>query len=141
MGVPVVFAGLFLLSLAGWLAWGQWVSVAKWPRTNAVLVSKGISSVGARLVFKYDIGGRRITGLGFRWGSDNAVRNDLRTYEPGTIQRISYDPDDPSQVETILGYSWDLFRAPIAAAAFGVLFVAGGAVVYRWSYGWGSHKV
>jgi len=120
--------------MAGWLAWGEWITVAHWPRTNAILISKDISSVGARLVFQYEVDGRRFTGRAFRFGSEKTVRNDLEAYEPGTIQKISYDPEDPSQVETILSYSWELFKGSISAAVFGIFFVIGGVVVYRWSY-------
>jgi len=134
LALPAVLVGVVLLGLAGWLAWGQWVKVARWPRANAILISKDISSVGARLVFQYEAKGQMFTGLAFRFGSEKAVRNTLEAYEPGTVQKISYDPEDPTQVETILRYSLELFMGSIAAAVFGILFVAGGVVVYRWSY-------
>jgi hypothetical protein len=135
LGLPVVFVGLVLFGLAGWFAWSQWVKVARWPRANAILMSKEISSVGARLVFQYEAKGQRFTGLGFRFGSEETVRNALEAYDPGTIQKISYDPEDPTQVETILSYSWELFIGSISAAVFGIFFVVGGVAVYRWSYG------
>jgi hypothetical protein len=135
LGLPVVFVGLVLFGLAARLAWGQWVRVARWPRTDAILMSKDISSVGARLVFQYEANGQRFTGLGFRFGSEKTVRNTLEAYEPGTVQKISYDPEDPTQVETNLSYSWELFLGPVSAAVFGVFSVVGGVAVYRWSYG------
>jgi hypothetical protein len=137
MGVAVVLVGLFALGLSCWLAYGEWIRVAKWPRTNATLVSKDISTVGARLVFYYEVGGRRISGLGFRWGSEKTVRTVLESYQPGTIQRVGYNPDDPSEVETILSYSWELFRPSSFGAGLGVFLIFGGIVVYRWSL-WGS---
>ena len=51
-------------------------------------VSKDISMVGARLVFRYQSRGQQITGVGFRWGSEEGVRAVLESYQPGTIQKI-----------------------------------------------------
>ena len=62
------------------------------------------------------------------------MRHALETYEPGTVHEISYDPGDPTQVETILSYGWELFVGSIYAAVFGAVFLIGGVVVYRWSY-------
>jgi len=134
LGLPVILVGLALLGLAGWMAWGQWVKVARWPRTNAILISKDISSVGARLVFRYEAKAQRFTGVGFRFGSEKSVRKALAAYEPGTIQKIAYDPEDPTQVETMLSDSWKLFMGSIYASVFGIVFLVGGVIVYRWSY-------
>jgi hypothetical protein len=87
------------------------------------------------LVFRYEVGGRRFTGVGFRWGSEESVRAALASYELGTSQRVSYNPEDPGEVETILSYSWELVRAPAFFWIFGGFLILGGVVVYRWSYG------
>jgi hypothetical protein len=133
LGAFVLLAGMTGLSLGSWQAWERWSSVAQWPRADAVLVRKEISTVGARLIFHYEAEGRRFTGLAFRWGSENMVRATLQEYEPGTVHRISYDPHDPSQVETILTYNWELFRAPVMFIVLNFLLIFGGVVVYRWS--------
>jgi|SRR5579871_5988965 len=109
LGLPNIMIGVAMVSLGVWLGWKQWIKVAQWPRTNAVLVTKDISTVGARLIFRYDVGGRQFTGTGFRWGRASALESALRRYEPGTIQTISYDPEDPADVETNLSFGWDLF--------------------------------
>jgi hypothetical protein len=78
------------------------------------------------MVFHYEVGGQRFTGLGFRWGSEKEVRTALESYEPGTIQRISYDPEDHGQVETNLTYNWSLFRPAVFSATFGAAcFIVG----------------
>ena len=130
-GLLAVAIGLFFLSVSGWLAREQWTRVAQWPRVNAVLISKDISHVGARLIFQYEVRGQRLTGLGFRFGSEKNVRAALNSYKPGTLHLISYNPDDPGQIETVIGYNWELFRASICGATCGLIFVAGGAIVYR----------
>ena len=135
LGLPVVLFGLFLLGLAGWFARDQWVRTTRWPRANAILTSKEISITGARLVFVYQASGQKFTGVAFRFGPEKTVEHELQAYELGTVQTISYDPEDPAQVETMLGFSWELFRGPVSAAALGLFFVVGGAAVYRWSYG------
>jgi len=135
LGVPVIIIGLGFLGLSCWLAYGQWAKVAAWPRTSATLISKDISSAGARLVFQYEAGGRIFTGSDVRFGSEKSVRTALKSYEPGASERISYNPEDPGEVETILSYSWELFEGPISSGVFGVLFIFGGVGVYRWSYG------
>jgi hypothetical protein len=134
MGALVILVGLAGLGMGGWLAHSQWARVARWPRTDALLISKDISKAGARLVFQYEAAGRQSTGVGFRWGSEKTVRAALESYQPGTVQKISYDPENPGSVETILSYSWELFFAPISATVISVLLIAGGVVVYRWSY-------
>jgi hypothetical protein len=132
-GAILILSGMILLGVSSWLAWDEWISVARWPRANAVLISKDISNVGARLVFQYEIGGLRVTGVGFRWGSKLTMRNALESYEPGTVQTISYDPQDPGEVEPILGDSWGLFKAPAVLAAFSILLIAAGIGDYRYS--------
>ncbi len=117
------------------MAYSQWIRVAEWPRTNGTLISKDISRVGARLIFHYYAGGRRFTGLAFRFGSEKSVRAALEFYEPGTSQMISYNPKDPGEVETILSYSWEQFKGPVVFATFGVFLMFGGVSVYRWSCG------
>jgi hypothetical protein len=126
----VLIVGLAGLSIGCWLAWDQWSRVAHWPRVDAILVRKEISTVGARLIFQYEAEGRRFRGLAFRWGSENVVRAALEGYEPGTVHRISYDPHDPSKVETILTYNWELFSAPVILIVLGFLLIFGGVVVY-----------
>jgi hypothetical protein len=134
MGVPITIAGLAWLAVSCWLAWGAWIRVAQWPRADAVLLSKQISSAGARLVFQYEVGGKRFGGVAFRWGSEKTARGALVTYQPGTVQKISYNPEDPRQIETLLSY-WEPLRLPIFAITVGLLLIAGGVVTYRWSYG------
>jgi Protein of unknown function (DUF3592) len=130
-GVTMMLIGLTVLGLSGWLAWVHWVSVARWPQTNAVLVSKDISTVGARLVFRYAVYGRTLTGVGFCWGSEASVRTALESYSPGTIHRIAYDPADPRQVEANLHYNWALFGGPISFAVFAAVVIGGGVLLYR----------
>ena len=133
MGAFVALVGVAVVSVVCWLAWGQWTRVARWPRANAILVRKEFSSVGARLEFEYDVEGLHFTGVAFRWGSESAVRSALESYKPGTIHKISYDPDDPTQLETILNYGWDFFKTPIPGVAIGLALILGGVMVYRWS--------
>ena len=133
MGSFVIFVGVTVFGISCWLACGAWARVAHWPRTNAILVRKEISWVGARLTFDYEAEGHRLTGVAFRWGSERTVRSALESYEPGTAHRISYDPDDPAQVETILTYNWALFKAPVSGIVISLLLIFGGAMVYRWS--------
>lgn len=116
------------------MAYAQWIRVAQWPRTNATLIRKDVSIAGARLAFDYQAGGRRFTGSEFRFGSEKSVAAALESYRPGTSQRISYNPVDPGELETILSYSWELFEAPVASGIFGLLLNFGGVGVYRWSY-------
>ena len=87
------------------------------------------------MYFDYEVSGRRFTGMGLRLGSEKSVRAAIESYEPGTIQTISYNPKDPSEIETILNYNWELFESPIASWIFGMLLIFGGVGVYRWSYG------
>lgn len=134
MGVPVILAGLAGLGLGAWLAHSQWVKVAQWPRANATLIGNDISGMGGRLVFRYDADGRQFTGSELRWGSEKKMRATLESYRPGTVHQISYDPSDPSEVNTILTYGWDSFSAPAIFAVFSLLLIFGGLVVYRWSY-------
>lgn len=133
MGSFVILAGVALFTVVCWLAWGQWTRVARWPRANAILVRKEFSSVGARLAFEYDAEGLHCTGVAFRWGSESAMRAALESYEPGTIHKISYDPDDPTQVETVLNYGWDFFKGPTSGVVIGLALILGGVMVYRWS--------
>ncbi len=135
LGVPPALVGLIVLGVSCWLAWGQWITVSHWPRANAVLVSKDISSGGARLVFQYAVRGRQFTGHEFRWGPESAVRPALESYRPGTTQEISYDPEHPEDVQTILSYDWEGFKGPLVAAFLGLLLIAGGVSVFRWSSG------
>jgi hypothetical protein len=87
--------------------------VAKWPRTNAVLIHKDISSVGGRLVFEYEVRGQRFTGVGFCWGTESLVQYALTTHGVGTTHEISYDPEDPSQIEPIQIPGWARLMGPI----------------------------
>lgn len=134
LGVLAMLAGLIFLCISGWLGWWTWVKLARWPRVDATLVSKNISDVGARLVFSYYAGGYRITGVGFVWGPSASVRSALESWAPGTTQRISYDPADPSEVEPIHGYIWGTWGGSIAPAMFSALFWVGGVFAYRGSY-------
>ncbi|HET7439066.1 MAG TPA: DUF3592 domain-containing protein, partial [Nitrospira sp.] len=124
------------ICICGWLGRQQWLMISRWPRVNATVLSKDISTVGARLMFTYQLRGRRQYGVGFRWGSKQEVQDSLQTYKPGSIQAISYDPQDPSQVNTYLTWSWMAFRGIAYFAAFGVLFVVGGRAVWKWAGGW-----
>lgn len=133
MGAFVILAGAVVLSIGCWLAWQGWTRVAQWPRANAILVRKDISTVGARLVFDYEVDRRHFTGVAFRWGSESAVRAALESYKPGTVHKISYDPHDPAQVDTTLNYGWELFKAPVSGLVIGLALILGGAIVYRWS--------
>lgn len=105
IGTFVTLVGLMVLVGSCSLMREQWVRMTRWPHVNAVLISKDISRGGARMMFQYEVGGYRVTGVGFRWGDANMVRAALESYEPGTVQRISYDPEDPRRVETVLSYS------------------------------------
>jgi hypothetical protein len=135
----MILTGLAWLGVTSWAAWEQWVRVSQWPRANAILMSKTFSSAGARLVFHYEAEGRRFTGAGFRWGQERTMRPALESYSPGTTQKIGYDPHDPSQVETIIGYNWGLFKGSIVFAAPGLLLIAVGFAFYRRSYAsWGA---
>jgi hypothetical protein len=129
-----MFAGLTFLCISGWLGWWTWVKLARWPRTDAMLVSKNISDVGARLVFRYYASGHRVTAVGFVWGPPASVRSALEAWTPGTTQRISYDPLNPSELEPIHGYKWGTWGGSIANALFSALFWVGGLFVYRGSY-------
>ncbi len=132
MGAPVIFAGLVMLFLSGWLARLEWIKVAKWPRTDAVLVSKDVSEVGARLVFRYQFYRRRVTGTGFVWGPRQRVESDLASWSPGTTQQIGYDPENPAEVEPMHGDISMRFYVPVAAALIGAFFLCAGTAVYRW---------
>ena len=107
---------------------------AEWPRTDATLITKDILN-GEPDWFSNTRPGGKFTGSDVRLGTEKSVRAALKSYEPGTRQRISYNPEDPGEVETILSYSWELFAGPISSEIFGVLFIFGGISVYRWSYG------
>lgn len=133
LGAFVILAGVAGTSIACWAAWGQWSRVAQWPRADAILIRKELSPTGARLIFDYEVEGRHFTGQAFRWGSESAVGAALEAYEPGTVQRISYDPHDPAQVETTLTYNWELFRGSATGIVIGLLLILGGVMVYRWS--------
>jgi hypothetical protein len=132
LGVPNIVVGLIFFLLSGWMAWKAWRSVARWPQTNAVLVSKHISRAGARLMFRYPVYGRTLTGVGFRWGSEASVEHALESYIPGTVHRIAYNPLHPSEVEPSLQFDY-LVQGPIAASLFAALFIIGGWAVFRWS--------
>lgn len=132
LGAIVTAVGLGVLGIGCMLGWDLWVKVTRWPSTNAVLVSRENLTGGANLVFRYQVGGRSYAGEAYRWGSDTAL------YEPGTVHQIKYDPDDPAEIQTVGSYNWELFRAPIPALVIGLVLIAGGAVVFRWSYGWKS---
>jgi hypothetical protein len=135
VGIPLTAIGLMVLAMTGCLGWEQWTRVALWPRASAVLVRKDVSRSGARLVFRYEVMGRPVTGAGFRWGSEKAMRDDLASYLPGTEHTISYDPANPRHAEIIQSGTGELPRVLLALAACGVLFTVAGVVVYRWSYG------
>lgn len=127
-GVILILAGLSLVGISCWLAWNGWVRISRWPQTNALLVSKDLSKVGARLVFRYQVYGRALTGVGFRWGSETSVRSAMQSYTPGTIHRIAYNPEDPFEIEPTLQYNWSPIEFGVLMAC---LFVGGGAVFYR----------
>ncbi|MGA2185310.1 MAG: DUF3592 domain-containing protein [Bryobacteraceae bacterium] len=131
LALGMMAVGLVFLSIGCWMARDEWIRVAQWPRTYAILVSKHISPVGARMVFHYEVGGRRFTGLGFRFGSEKEVRTALESYEPGTMQRISYDPEDHGQVETNLTYNWNLFRPAVFSATVGAACLIVGILLFR----------
>jgi hypothetical protein len=59
----------------------------------------------------------------------------VTAYEPGTVHIISYDPQDPAQVNTYLTYSWMAFRPAFAGAVLALLFIAGGVIVKNWANG------
>jgi hypothetical protein len=134
LGLPVIFIGLGVLGVVGWLTWSQWIKVTKWPRTNAILIHKDISSVGGRLVFEYEVKGQQFTGVGFCWGTESLVQYALTTFGVGTIQEIGYDPEDLSQIEPIQIPGWARLMGPISGMMLCILFIVGGTGVYRWSY-------
>jgi len=113
------------------MAWRAWYRVARWPRANAVLVSKDISSVGARLEFRYTVRGETSTAVGFRWGSEASVQHDLELYTPGTVHEIAFNPQEPSEIEPNLRYDYSLFGGAIGALVGAALFIIGGWGVLR----------
>lgn len=133
LGVSLILVGVIGSSIGCWLTWDAWSRVARWQRVDATLVHKEISTVGARLVFRYEAEGHRFTGVAFRWVAPNAVRAVLADYELGTVHRVSYNPRDPSEVGTILTYNWELFRASVVVVLLGSLLTFGGGRVYGWS--------
>jgi hypothetical protein len=135
LGVPVIFAGLVFLCMGGWLCWGTWVKLVRWPQVDATLVSKDVSEVGARLVFHYYASGHRVTGVGFVWGSPASVGSALESWVRGTTHRISYDPKEPSELEPMHDYAWGRWGGPVGSALLGAVFLFGGVFVYRGSYG------
>jgi uncharacterized protein DUF3592 len=130
LGLPVIVIGLGVL---GMLTWSQWMKLVQWPRTNGVLIHKDISNVGGRLVFKYEVRGQRVTGVGFLFGNDRLVRYALANCQEGTVQKISYDPEDPSQVAPIQILCWARFIEPVSGLIVSFFFIIGGTIVYRWS--------
>ena len=130
-GVFLISIGLTFLVFGCWLMREQWIKGTRWPRVNAVLIRKDILRAGARMVFQYEVKGYQLTGVGFRWGDEDAVRAALASYEPGTVQRISYDPEDPRRVEIVLGYSWESVKIQIFGIALGIGMIAVGVVAYR----------
>ena len=135
LGAPPVLVGILLLGLSGWLACQEWIRLTQWPRINATVIAKDISSAGVRVLFRYEVDGRQITGTAFREGSESAVRIAVASYEPGTTHLISYNPQDPSQVEMVTSSGWELCKGPIVASLFGITFIVAGLVVYSWSHG------
>jgi hypothetical protein len=122
LGLSVIVIGFAALTVGVWISLEEWTAVAKWPRTQAVLVRKESLKTGARLTFRFKIGQQPITGIEYRWGGEDAIKK-LQSYTPGTIYTIRYDPDG-SEVSTILTYT----------IVFLALFlVNGGIVVRRWS--------
>ena len=134
--IIVICVGVVQICIGGWLAWEQWLMVSRWPRVQATVLSKQISEVGVRVEFSYEVDGRRQSGVGFRWGTKQEVESSLKAYEPGTIQVISYDPQDPGRVNIYLAYTWQAFRPSSVAAVLGVLFIVGGRTVWKWAGGW-----
>lgn len=94
MAVLVTAIGLFLLTVGGYLTRAQWERVTQWPRTGAVLVSKDIATAGARLIFSFEVADKPVNGLVFRWRPKSFVRHSLSSWEPGTTQKISYNPEN-----------------------------------------------
>ena len=131
MGVTAVAIGLVALGAGGWSTWEQWIRIARWPRADAVVVWNEISNVSMRLVFQYEAGGQRFGAGEFRWVWQKSVRNEFESYQPGTIHEISYDPDNPEDVESFLSHKWELFRVPVFGMIFGWLLIVWGIVVYR----------
>jgi hypothetical protein len=130
IGVFQISIGLAFLVLACWVTRDQWIRLTRWPHVNAVLISKDISRGGARMIFRYEVRGYQVTGLGFRWGDEKTVRAALESYEPGTVHRISYDPEDPRRVETVISYSWESVKSEVFGIALGALIIAGGVYNY-----------
>lgn len=133
LGVPVILGGLVLVSFGAWSGLDEWIKLARWPRTNATLVTKEISGATARLVFRYDLRGRQLTGVAFYWGSQTMLRTSLESYEPETIHTIAYDPKDPRRVEMVPRFYGEALRLPIFEFLFGMAWAIAGVVVYRWS--------
>jgi hypothetical protein len=133
IGVFVILAGLGGFGVGCWYAWETYSLVAQWPRVDAILVRKEISSGRASLVFQYEVGGHPCTGRVLHWGSEDKLRAALERYEPGTAHRIIFDPENPARVETDLTYDWEQLKVPVSFMAFNVLLTLGGVMVYRWS--------
>ncbi len=134
MAVLVTAIGLIFLVLGGYLTSIQWERVMRWPHTDAVLVSKDVSSYGARLVFSFHVAGQPVTAEGVRYGPKGLLRSSLSSYEPGSIHRINYNPENPADIEPNLdfvGLAWP----PFSLLCLVTLFLGGGARIYRWSRG------
>jgi hypothetical protein len=131
LGLSVIVIGLATLGVGTWVSLEEWIAVAKWPRTQAVLVREESLKTGARLTFRFKLGQQPITGIEYRWGGEEAIKK-LQSYTPGTTYTIRYDPDGPD-VSTILTYTWELFSAPITIISVALFLVIGGIVVRRWS--------
>jgi hypothetical protein len=126
MAAIIVAFGVVVIGGGLWYAEFEWSRFTEWPRTTGVLVDKRISPMGARLIFEYDAIGGRSAGRAVRWGREDEMRSFLEPYRLGTSYPISYNPEDPAEVEFHLGYHWDLFRQPVAIVMLGALFAAAG---------------
>jgi hypothetical protein len=132
-GVISVCAGLIIVGVGAWMAWNQWFMVSRWPRVTATVLSKEVGQNGARVDFTYKVNGASLSAAGFRWGPEPEVRDSLIAYEPGAVRTISYNPQNPGEIDMFLTYTWLAFRPAFIAGVFGGLILAGGVAVTRWA--------
>jgi len=136
--------GSVILFYGGRALWRDWES-PKWPTTRGVIVygktDDSLSRVattegefeeatsGARLIFRYDVGGRtqyaNTRRFGQLAGSSGDWAQEIRARFPlGSEVRVAYRPDNPDLASLETGVSKEALWAPGAGAAFFLFGVA-----------------